>query len=223
MKRTPLSERKLPAYTRKEEIINSATHAAGAVFGAAALAACTAKAVETGGKRAVIGAVIYGAMMIFLFSMSSVYHGLKDEGRKKFFQVIDHCSIFAMILGTYAPILLTGIYEQNRKLFFIIASLVFAGTAVGVFFTAVDVNRYKPVSMVCYIAIGWSVVLAVKPLVAAFSLPFFLWLLAGGIAFTVGVIFYVIGPRKKYFHSIFHVFILIGAVLQFIGIYKYCF
>lgn len=198
------------------------SHIVGAVFGVIALILCTVFGILHNNPLSLAGGVIYGVMMIFLFTMSSVYHGLPVSRAKKVLQVIDHCSIFAMILGTYAPVLFAGIRPYSNGLFLGLTAALLAVTAVGVTFTAIDVNRFKPVSLVCYIAIGWSVVLVIKPLLATLGKAFFLWLLIGGLFFTFGVIFYVIGPKRKYFHSIFHLFILVGAILQFVGIFRFC-
>ena len=222
MTRTKLAERTLPDYTRHDEIANMVTHIIGGAFGVAALSLSIVFSLLNHNYWGFAGGLIYGIMMIFLYTMSSLYHGLKPVKAKKVFQVLDHCSIYALILGTYAPILLTGIRETNFTLFLILSIWVLAGTAIGVTFTAIDFKKYKILSYSSYFVIGWAIIFAVKPLISAFGTEFFIWLIAGGAAYTLGMIFYCIGPKKKYFHSIFHIFVLAGSILQFVGIFKFC-
>ena len=222
MKRTKLCDRRLPDYTKGEEIFNAASHGVGAVFGAAALAGCVFFSAKAGDPFAVAGSAIYGAMMIFLYTMSAVYHGLRPGRAKKVMQVMDHCTIYALILGSYAPVLLTRLRTYNPGLALLLAGIVFAGAAVGVTFTAIDFKRYRLPAYGGYLLVGWTALFAVKPLIAAFGKTFFLWLLAGGVAYTLGVVFYGVGIRKRWFHGVFHLFILAGTVLQFIAVFGWC-
>ena len=222
MKRTKLEDRKLPEYTRGEEIFNMVSHIVGGGFACIALVLCCVFSLMHKNLNGFIGGLIYGLLMIFVYTMSSVYHGLKHEKPKKVLQVLDHCSIYAMIVGTYMPIMLTGILHYNKKLFIIQLIILTVGTILGVTFTAIDFHRYALISMSGYFVIGWSIIFAYKHIINAFSLEFMLWILAGGIVYTLGMIFFTIGIKKKYFHSIFHLFIVAGSMLQFIGIFKYC-
>ena len=149
MTRTKLADRMLPDYTRGEEIANMTTHIVGGVFGVAALIVCTVFPLLRHNYWAFCGGLIYGLMMIFLYTMSSVYHGLVHEYAKKVMQVLDHCSIFALIAGSYAPILCTGIRMQNPRLALLLTALVTVGVAVGVTFTAIDFKRFAVISMTC--------------------------------------------------------------------------
>lgn len=222
MKRTVLDDRNLPGYTRGEEIFNMTSHIVGGALACVALILCTVFSILHKNIPGLIGGMIYGIMMIFVYTMSSVYHGLKEVRAKKVLQILDHCSIYAMITGTYMPILLTGVYAYSKKLFIIQMIIVFVGTAVGVTFTAIDFHRYAVIATGGYFIVGWSVIFAYRQIVNAFSSEFMLWLLAGGIVYTLGMIFFTIGIKKRYFHSIFHLFIIAGSILQFIGIFKYC-
>ena len=222
MSRTKLENRRLPDYTRAEEVVNMATHALGGLFGIAALVLCIVTAAHHHNPWGVVGGTIYGAAMIFLYTISSIYHGLLPIRAKLIFQVIDHCSIYALIFGTYMPILLTGIREYSKTAFIIIISVIIIGTAVGVFFTAVDFHKYAVISYAAYFVIGWSALFVLRTIYKAFNLEFVLWLVAGGVVYTLGMIFFAIGINRKYFHSIFHIFILGGSILQFVGIIKFC-
>ena len=220
--RTKIDDRKLPDYTRGEDIANMTTHIVGGAFGIIVLVLCTVYPLLHHNYWAFAGGLIYGIMMIFLYTMSSVYHGLKPTRAKKVMQVLDHCTIFALILGTYAPILLTGVRETSTVMFIILTSLVVAGCSVCTVFTAIDFKKYAIVSMTGYFAIGWAALLAFKPLYDAYGVEFLLWLVAGGLAYTLGIIFFAKGVHKRYFHTIFHFFILAGSALHFIGIFKFC-
>ena len=222
MTRTKLIDRRLPDYTRSEEIFNMVTHIVGGGFGVLVLILCAVFSLLRCNYWGFAGGTIYGLMMIFLYTISSVYHGLKAEHAKKVMQVLDHCTIYALILGTYAPILLTGLRSAYPKRTLVITALILTMAAVGVTFTAIDFRRYAVIAMGGYFAIGWSMLFSVKPVVAAFGKPFLIWLIEGGAVYTFGMIFYGLGRKKRYFHSIFHIIILMGSVLQFVGIFQYC-
>lgn len=222
MTRTKLADRKLPDYTFGEEIFNMVTHIVGAAFAVSSLTLCITFAIEHNNRAGLVGGIIYSIMMLLVYTMSSIYHGMRNERVKKVFQVIDHCSIYAMIFGTYVPILLTGIYEYSKTLFIIQSIVLVVGTAIGVTFTAIDFHRYAVISTGGYFAIGWSIIFAFKHLLNAFPHSFVYWILSGGIVYTLGIIFYGIGVKKRYFHSIFHLFIIVASILQFVGIFKYC-
>lgn len=222
MKRTKINDRALPRYTRGEEIFNMVSHIVGGGFACAALVLCCVFSLLHRNFKGFTGGIIYGLLMIFVYTISSIYHGMKNGRPKKILQVLDHCSIYAMIVGTYMPIMLTGIFDYSKKLFVIQMIILVVGTAVGVTFTAIDFHRYALIAMGGYFVIGWSIIFSYKHIINAFSTEFMLWLLAGGIVYTVGMIFFTVGIKKKYFHSIFHLFIVAGSVLQFIGIFKYC-
>ena len=222
MVRTKLDDRKLPDYTRGEEIFNMASHIVGSAFGVAVLILCIVFSLLYHNFWGLLGGTFYGVMMIFLYTVSSVYHGLIPERPKKVMQVLDHCSIYALIVGTYAPVLLTGIRANDHRLFWIVTVVVLTGTVIGVVFTAIDFHRYAPFAMSGYFVVGWCIIFAIRSVIRIFGIHFFLWLLAGGIAYTLGMIFFTIGIKKHYYHSIFHLFIVAGSVLQFVGIFKYC-
>ena len=222
MSRTKLADRKLPDYTRGEEIANMTTHIVGAAFGICALVLCVVFAAFHHNVWGVVGGAVYGAMMIFLYTISSVYHGLVPEKPKKVMQVLDHCTIYALILGTYVPILLTGIRELNVVLCIVISALIFIGTAICVPFTAIDHKLYAKVSMTGYFSIGWAALLLLYPLYKVYGLEMIIWLFLGGLAYTLGIIFYAKGTHVRYMHTVFHVFILLGSALHFIAIFKFC-
>lgn len=221
MKRTKLCDRKLPAYTRGEEIANMVTHIAGGAFGMIVLATCVRKACG-GDAWDRVGAWIYGLSMIALYSVSSVYHGLTAPVGKKVMQVVDHCTIYLLIGGTYTPILFSAIRPMHPGWAWTIFGLVWGIAAFAAVFTAIDLKKYAKLSMACYIATGWCIVMALKPTLAAVPISGILWILFGGIAYTVGAVAYGLGKKAPYVHTVFHVFVLLGSVLQYIGVYIWC-
>lgn len=221
MTRTPLKDRRLPDYSRGEEIANMVTHIVGAAVGIIVLIFSILIACKNENNWAVVGACIYGASMICLYTVSSVYHGLKPCMGKKVMQVIDHCTIYFLIAGTYTPILLSAIRPLHPAICWVVFGAQWFFAAFGVVFTAIDHKKFATLSMICYIGMGWLIVLALKPTIEAIGISGFLLLLGGGISYTIGAILYGIGKKKKYFHTIFHVFVDIGSILQAVCIMKY--
>lgn len=224
MKRTKLSERTLPDYTKGEEITNTVTHIIGAAFGVVALVLCVIFAVKSKNPFRITAAAVYGSSLILLYTMSSVYHGLHSGMAKKVLQVLDHCTIYFLIGGTYTPILLGPLREHSPAAAWTVFGIVWGLSAVAVVFTAIDHNKYRKLSMICYIGIGWAIILALRPTIEALTWKGFLLILSGGIAYTIGALLYSIGGKKKirYMHSVFHIFVLIGSALQFWAILVYC-
>ncbi len=221
MSRTPLKDRTLPGYTRGEDIANMVTHIVGGAFGIAVLVISIIIAALHSNVWGVVGASIYGATMVVLYTMSSVYHGLKPGMGKKVMQVIDHCTIYFLIAGTYTPILLSSIRPVHPALAWVIFGVEWGLVAFATVFTAIDHNRYGRLSMACYIGMGWCIVLALKATVEAMGLAGFMWLLAGGVSYTVGAVLYGVGHKKPIYHTVFHVFVVAGSLLQAVCILFY--
>ena len=221
MKRTKLRDRKLPDYTRGEEIFNMVSHIVGGGFGVIALATCVVKAFLVGNAFGIVSAFIYGCSMIVLYTMSSVYHGLKPETAKKVFQIIVHCTIFILIAGTYTPLVLGPIREMYPALAWTIFGVVWGASALGVTLNAIDLKRYNTLSMVLYLVIGWCIVFTGNWAMQAMGLTCFIWILAGGVAYTIGAVFYGVAKKVRYMHSIFHLIVVLGSILQYIGIIFY--
>ena len=221
MKRTRLKNRSLPDYTRGEEIFNMVSHIVGGAFGIAALVLCVVSSALRGDPWAVVGGAVYGCSMVLLYTMSSVYHGLLPETAKKVMQVLDHCSIYLLIAGTYTPVALCAIRPLYPAWGWALFGGVWAIAATAIVFTAIDLKKYAVLSMICYIGMGWCVVLAAEPAIRSIPLPGLAWLLAGGVAYTVGAVLYGLGKKRRYMHSVFHLFVLAGSILQFVSIYCY--
>jgi hemolysin III len=216
--RTPLKDRTLPDYTRGEEIFNMVSHTVGGGFAIAALLACLCVGAWQHSIWAVICSLIYGAAMINLYAMSSIYHGLKPENPKKVFQVIDHCAIYFLIAGTYTPITLVTLRPIYPGLAWGITVFVWICCFAGAALTAIDLHKFMVISMILYIGMGWSVVVFAKQVLEAVPSDAFVWLIAGGVAYTIGSVLYGIGKKRRYMHSLFHLFVLAGSILHFVCI-----
>ncbi len=221
MKRTKLEFRKLPDYTNGEEIFNMVSHIVGGGFGVLALVATLIRAVLGGSAWAVVGSAIYGTSMVLLYTVSSIYHGLKPPMAKKVMQVIDHCTIYMLIAGTYTPILFCAIRPVSPVWAWSLFGVVWGLGCLAAVLTAIDLKKYNVFSMICYIGMGWCIVVAAPIAIQALPKAGLLYLLAGGIAYTVGAILYGIGVKRRYMHSVFHLFVVLGSVLQFICIFAY--
>ena len=221
MKRTKLRDRKIPDYTRGEEVFNMVSHIVGGALGIAALALCVVFAAIKGDAWGVVGCSIYGASLVMLYTVSSVYHGLRHEMGKKVMQVIDHCTIYFLIGGTYTPILLTAIREHSPVWAWILFGIVWGLAAMATTLTAIDLKKYSKLSMACYIGMGWSILIAAKTAIEAIPFMGLLFILLGGVAYTIGAVIYGIGKKHRYMHSLFHLFVVAGSVLQFFGIFFY--
>ena len=221
MKRTKLSDRRLPDYSRGEEIMNMVTHIVGGVIGVLALFLCVIRAALQDNLWGVITSAIYGASMIAMFTISSVYHGLKPNMGKKVMQVLHHCTIYFLIAGTYTVIVLSAIRPVYPALGWGLLVFEWAMVILAATLTAIDHHRYAVFSMVCYIGMGWAVIPFWKQTLEVMTSPGFWLLLSGGIAYTIGSVLYGLGKTKKWMHSVFHIFVDLGALLQFLSIVLY--
>ena len=221
MTRTKLRDRQLPNYTAGEEIFNYVSHIVGGAFGIVALVSCVLLSALRGNVWGVVGSAIYGGSLVLLYTVSSVYHALNKNIGKKVMQVIDHCTIYLLIGGTYTPILFCAIRPLSPVWAWGIFAAVWGCAITAAVFTAIDLKKYEKLSMACYIGAGWCIILAAKITIEAIGPAGFGWLLAGGISYTVGAILYALGKRCRYMHSIFHLFVVAGSVLQYLCIILY--
>lgn len=220
-KRIPLRERQLPDYTRGEELMNMITHIVGGAVGLLILIGGILIGAKHRDPWAITSGSIYGVLTCTLFVISSVYHGLPDGIGKRVMQVIDHCTIYFMIAGTYTPVLLVGIRKVMPVAAWIVFGVEWGCAMIAATLTAIDLKRYKAFSMVCYLAMGWAIVAILKPTFQVLGKSGFLWLLAGGICYTIGAVLYGLGKKHRYMHSVFHLFVNSGSLLQAIAILLY--
>ncbi len=220
-KRIPLRERILPDYTRGEEIMNTVTHIIGGAVGLLILIGSVLIGAAHKDPWAITSGSIYGFMTCCLFVISSVYHGLPDGMGKRVMQVIDHCTIYFMIAGTYTPVLLVGIRKESALAAWIVFGIEWGCAFAAATLTAIDLKKYKKMSMICYLAMGWAVVSILGMTLRVLTLPGFLWLLGGGLCYTVGAAFYGLGKQHRYMHGVFHLFVNAGSLLQAVAILRY--
>ena len=221
MKRTKLKDRVLPNYTRGEELMNTITHMVGAVLGVVALVLCLIEASSGSNTWGIVGSAIYGISVIALYCVSSIYHGMRQGMAKKVMQVVDHCTIYFLIAGTYTPIVLSALRPIYPELAWGLLVFVWTLAILAAVLTAIDLKKYNVFSMICYVGIGWAVLPFVKQTLQVLTMPGFLLLLFGGIAYTIGAVLYGIGGKRKWMHSIFHIFVVLGSGLQFLSILGY--
>lgn len=208
--------RKVRQYTKGEEIASATTHGVGAVLGVAALTLLVVKAWPHGGW-ALAAAIIYGITIILEFSASTLYHALTNLKAKKVFKILDHASIYLLIAGTYTPFCLVTLRDKGGiTLAIIIWAIALAGIAAEAFW----VFRPRWVSAVLYLAMGWIVIFKVNDLVGAIHPTGLALLIAGGVAFTIGTVFYVL-KKVPYMHAVWHLWVLAGAVLHFLAVLLY--
>lgn len=197
-----------------EEWLNALTHGVGAVVALGAGAVLITLASVYGDVWAVVGASVYGASLLLLYVASTLYHAISHVPTKARLKVFDHCMIYVLIAGTYTPFTLTGLRGPwGWTLFGVIWSLALAGIVFKLYFT----GRFQWLSTGIYIGMGWLVVVAAEPLMRSVPATALAWLLAGGIAYTVGTVFYM-SRRLPYAHAIWHAFVLAGSVCHFAAV-----
>ncbi|MBE7036175.1 MAG: hemolysin III family protein [Ruminococcaceae bacterium] len=205
----------LPTVSFKEELVNSITHGLGAVLGIGGTAVAIVWAALYGDAFSVVSASIYGAMLIILYVMSTLYHAFTNKTAKKVFRIFDHCSIFLLIAGTYTPFTLCALRGAFGWTIF---GIIWGMTVLGIVFNAISIEKFKIFSMVCYLVMGWLIIIAFKPLMDAIGfIPGTLLLLLGGISYTVGIIFFAL-KKIPYMHGIWHIFVLLGSVLHYFSV-----
>ena len=214
-----MKKSKKPAYTLAEELINSISHGTGALAAAGGMAVLIVFSTLQGDVWKVVSSSIYGATMIILYTFSALYHSFTDGKVKSVFRIFDHCSIFLLIAGSYTPFTLVTLREATPAIGWTLFGVVWGAAIIGIVLNIVSLEKFKVFSMICYIAMGWAVVFAIKPLIANLAKGGIILLASGGLAYTVGIIFYAI--RKKYMHSIWHFFVLGGTILQYFAVLFY--
>lgn len=201
-------------YTVGEEIFNSVSHGVGVLLSIAALVLLIVFAVIYSDGYGLASAIVYGISLILLYTMSMVYHIVQNKTAKKVLRIFDHCSIFILIAGTYTPYLLGPL---RSPLGWTIFGIIWGVTVIGILMNAISLERFRILSLVCYVLMGWGIVLSIKPLAENLALPGLILLVAGGLVYTVGVVFYVL-KKYRYMHSVWHLFVLAGSVCHYFSI-----
>lgn len=208
----------IPKYTLGEELISAISHGVGALLGIAALVLCIVKSCNPFDGYKLASSIVFGLTVTLLYLMSCLYHSLKVNKAKRVFRVIDHCTIFLLIAGTYTPYTLVAL---RGTLGWWIFGVIWGIAVLGIVLNAVNLKKFAKLSVACYLIMGWIIVFAYQYMVQVMHPTALSLLIWGGIAYTVGAVLYAIGSKKKYFHSVFHFFCLAGTILHFFSIYLY--
>lgn len=203
------------AYSLGEEIFNSVTHGVGALLSIAGCAILIVFCAINGGAMEVVSASIFGASLIILYTMSTLYHAIVPPLAKKVFQILDHNTIFLLIAGTYTPFTLCCI--KPMWLGWTIFGCIWGAAAFGIVMSSINLEKFRKFSTFCYILMGWGIILAVKPLYQGIPKISLIMLIIGGVLYSLGVIFYV-KKKIRYMHSIWHIFVVGGSVLHWFSV-----
>lgn len=208
----------IPNYTLGEELVSAISHGIGSLLSIAALVLCVVFSAIHNNVYAVVSTTIYGSTSIILYTMSTLYHSLKVNNAKRVFRILDHSSIFLLIAGTYTPYTLVIL---PPSLGWTIFGIEWTCCIIGITLNSIDLKKFKKISMILYLIMGWMIIISFKTLINNMDIRGIYLMLSGGILYTIGAIFYGIGKKKKYMHSIFHMFVLSASVLFFFSIFLY--
>ncbi|MBS9777491.1 MAG: hemolysin III family protein [Gammaproteobacteria bacterium] len=209
--------KKIKFYPPAEERINIISHAFGVIFGTIGLIALIIKATAYGNIWHIVSFSIFGSSLVILFAASTWYHSTKSINWRSHLRVVDHASIYIFIAGTYTPFALVTLHGIIGWTMFGIAwGIAIVGVTLKLFFT----GRFSLISTLLYVFMGWMIVFAIKPLMANLPSEGLQWLVAGGLSYTIGAIFYSI-KAIKFNHAIFHILVLLGSICHYISVYKY--
>ncbi len=205
------------SYTLGEEIFSSVVHGIGAGLSVAALVTMVVRAAHSGDAYAVVAAAIFGASLVILYTMSTLYHALAPKRAKKVFRIFDHTTIFLLIAGTYTPYVLVTLRGVTGWVLF---GILWGLAAVGIVFDSIMLEKFRKIEMLLYVGMGWCIIFASRALIASLARGGLILLFTGGVLYTVGIIFYAL-KKVKYMHSIWHIFVLAGSILHYFSIYLY--
>lgn len=208
----------IPKYTLSEELMNAITHGIGGLLSIAALVLCVVVSTIHKDAYAIVSSAIYGAMSIILYTMSTLYHSLKVNNAKRVFRIIDHCSIYLLIAGTYTPYCLVA---MPKALGWTVFGIIWTCATLGITLKAINLNKFSKLTMSLYFIMGWLVIFTLKDLIQVLDIKAIILMFTAGLLYTLGSIFYVVGEKIKYMHSIFHVFVLLASICFFFSIFLY--
>lgn len=199
-----------------EEIANGVSHGVGAGLSIAGMVVLLVKAATTGTAVDVVSSALFGSSLIITYLFSCIYHSLAHNTGKKVFRIFDHCSIFLLIWGTYIPVCLSLL---GNALGWVLFGIIGVLSVLGIVFNSINLNKWHKISLVLYIIMGWLVVFTAKPIFSRIKPTGIIFLVTGGVLYTIGVIFFKL--KIKYMHFIWHLFVLAGSILHFFFIYWY--
>ena len=208
---------KLKYYPPAEERINIASHGLGLLLSIVGLLALVTRAVLHGGFLDAVSASVFGVSMVAVYTSSTAYHATTAPALRIRLRTVDHAMIYLLIAGTYTPVTLLTL---NGTVGWVIFGITWTMAAVGVGLKLFFTGHYDRLSTLMYVFMGWLIVFFIKPLIESMPFAGLMWLLAGGVAYTVGAVLYSIG-RLPYNHALFHVFVLLGSICHFVAVYRY--
>jgi hemolysin III len=217
------SETALPNYTRTQENWNCLSHASGTLFTLIAGPFLLVKAIATGDPYRIVSSVLFIIALLILYTGSALYHGYPASKTKRVLRVLDHNNVFILIMGTYAPYCLSLLRSFSVSWAYGIYGSCLVLGIVGIILNSIDLQKFRIVSMVDYLLMGWLIVLSLWPMSQAMGFyPGVFLLLIGGLFYTVGAVFYGIGGKKnQWWHLVFHIFCLVGTISMFFSIYYF--
>jgi hemolysin III len=201
-------------YSKREEIANAITHGVGACLAIASLVLLIVFATLHGTASHIVGFSIFGATLVILYLVSTLYHSLTHQGAKKLFRKFDHIAIYLLIAGTYTPFCLAALKGWIGWTLF---GIVWVCAVIGIVIKSISVGKFEVVSTIMYVLMGWVVIFAIKPLYNSVPAQGFIFLIAGGVFYTAGTFFFL-KDKNKYFHSIWHLFVLAGSICHFFAV-----
>lgn len=203
-------------YSLAEELISAISHGIGTGLAIAACVLCIVKAALWDDAWAVVGSSIFGGALVILYCISTIYHALARNKAKRVFRVIDHCSVFLLIAGTYTPFLLVSLRDAGG---WVIFGIIWGLAVIGIVFNAIDVDKYETLSAVINVLMGWAIVFRIGSLYDSIGTTGLVFLIVGGGVYTIGAVLYALGDKIKYMHSVWHFFVLGGSICHFFSIY----
>ena len=209
---------KIPKYTLGEELFSAISHGVGALLSIAALVLCVVFSAIHKDAYAVVASSIYGSTSIILYTMSTLYHSFKVNNAKRVFRIIDHCSIFLLIAGTYTPYALVAL---PKAIGWTIFGVNWGCAIIGIVLNSINLEKFKKLSIVLYLIMGWMIIFSYKSLVASVPFGGLCFMLIAGALYTIGAVVYGIGKKVKYMHSIFHLLTLAASICFFFSIFFY--
>lgn len=211
----------IPKYSLSEELMSSISHGIGAIFSLVILITCIYVSLKHNNMYGLAGSIIYGLTSFLLYIVSTLYHALKPNRAKKVFRIIDHCSIYLLIAGTYAPYCLVTLRDVSPFVGWLVLCIVWLCAIVGITFTAINMNTFKKMGMALYLIMGWVCIFSFKTLIDGINTTGLIYMIMGGVVYTIGAILYSIGKKVKYMHSIFHFFVLAASIMFYISIISF--
>lgn len=206
----------MPGYSIGEEACNIVSHAVGTCLGVFATIVMAVASIAQGDLLKLSASLIFGSTLVLLYLMSTLYHGAVNPKKREILRVFDHCSIFVLIAGTYTPFTMISLRDTVGGW---LGTAIWVTAILGIILNIISIEKFKRLSMICYIGMGWAIILTAKDLLLTVDFNAIILMVIGGIFYTAGTIFYK--KRSEYMHFVWHLFVIAGSVFHFMAIYNY--